>query len=143
MGGGSGGSGSGGRSGGGGGGSTNGDAGQPGEVVRAAQLEKDLRSGKISLEDAQKKEREVYRAQADAFFKEKDYAKSARLTKEYEAIQAVTSNFKIEQDAAKININWNKVGTKQGSSVRDDTSSGGRRSQDKAFLDRMKRYRSP
>lgn len=36
MGGGSGGSGSGGRSGGGGGGSTNGDAGQPGEVVRQA-----------------------------------------------------------------------------------------------------------
>lgn len=142
MGGGSGGSGSGGRSGGGGGG-TNGDAGQPGEVVRAAQLEKDLRAGKISLEDAQKKVREVYRAQADAFFKEKDYAKSARLTKEYEAIQAVTSNFKIEQDAAKININWNKVTTKQGSSVRDDTASGGRRSRDTDFLDRMKRYRSP
>lgn len=41
MGGGSGGSGSGGRSG--GGGSTNGDAGQPGEVVRAANRAKELR----------------------------------------------------------------------------------------------------
>lgn len=141
MSGGSGGSGSGGRSGGGGAG-TDGDAGQPGEVVRVAQLEKDLRSGKISLEDAQKKAREVYRAQADAFFKEKDYAKSARLTKEYEAIQEVTSRFEIAQ-AAKKPINWNKVTTKQGSSVRDDTASGGRVSRDKDFLDMMKRYRSP
>lgn len=143
MGGGSGGSGSGGRSGGGGGGSTNGDAGQPGEVYRAAQLEKDLQSGKISLEAAQTKEREVYRAGMDAFFKEKDYAKADALQKQYEAMHEVTQKIKLEREAAKININWNKVTTKQGSSVRDDTNSGGRVSRDKDFLDMMKRYRSP
>lgn len=141
MGGGSGGSGSGGRSG--GGGSTNGDAGQPGEVYRAAQLEKDLRSGKISLEAAQTKEREVYRAGRDAFFKEKDYAKAGALQKQYEAMHEVTQKIKLERDAAKININWNKVTTKQGSSARDDTNSGGRRSRDNDFLNMMKRYRSP
>ena len=120
MGGGSGGSGSGGRSG--GGGSTNGDAGQPGEVVRQANKANETPEERYNREMA-----EIYgtrkKRDSEAFIDKlmaEEKAKAAKKNKptRYERMQG-------------------------GSSSRDDTNSGGRRSRDKDFLDRMKRYKSP
>jgi hypothetical protein len=100
IGGGSGGSGSGGRSG--GGGSTNGDAGQPGELVRQAnQMLENLRSGKLSQRDAE--------AAADALLtasmKSKNPDEIRAIGKKYsaamDAIDAYKSGKAIETTATK------------------------------------------
>ncbi len=106
----------GGNSGGGGnGGRSNGGGGSPEE-----QLMSNLRSGKLSLEESVAAERAMDRAQSDAFFKEKNYTKSAELDKKYKAMHEVNEKFKSEQ-AAKKPINWSKVKSNPGgSSVRDD-----------------------
>lgn len=130
-----GGSGGGGRSGRGGGG----DAGQPGEVVRSSnQLLENLRSGKVSSEEATALERSLYRQSRDAFFKEKNYEKSRALEQKYNAVKAANDQYKGEQ-AAKKPINWSKVTTKPGgSSVRDEGPSG-RQMTNKEIQDRMKK----
>jgi len=86
-----------------------GDAGQPGEVVRAANLAKSVAE-----------ERAMYRASQDAFFKEKDYTKAKELENKYNAMHAANEKTKLEQATKKVNINWSKVGTKPGSSVREE-----------------------
>ena len=120
--GGSGGSGSGGRSGGSSGAGTDGDAGQPGEVVRQANKANETPEERYNREMA-----EIYgtrkKSDSEAFIDKlmaEEKAKAAKKNKptRYERMQG-------------------------GSSSRDDTNSGGRRSRDKDFLDRMKRYKSP
>ena len=122
MSGGSGGSGSGGRSGGSSGAGTDGDAGQPGEVVRQANKANETPEERYNREMA-----EIYgtrkKSDSEAFIDKlmaEEKAKAAKKNQptRYERMQG-------------------------GSSTRDDTNSGGRRSSDKDFLDRMKRYRSP
>ena len=125
-------SGGGGKPGRGGGG---GEQGTPSE-----QLMNNLRSGKLSLEESVAAERAMYRAQSDAFFKEKNYEKSAELDKKYKVMRDVNAKFKIEQDAARAGP-LRITGTRQGSSVRNDDNAGGRRDLTSDFAKRMAKER--
>lgn len=88
-----GGSGGSGRKSGGGGGSTNGDAGQPGEVYRAAQMLDNLRSGKLSLKDAE------FAADAllTASMKSRNFDETRKLNKKYTAAMDAIDAYKAER----------------------------------------------
>lgn len=93
----SGGGGSGGRSGGGGGG-TNGDAGQPGEVVRQAnQMLENMRSGKLSQKDAE--------AAADALLtasmKSRNPDETRAINKRFSAMMDAIDTYKAERGTLK------------------------------------------
>jgi predicted thioredoxin/glutaredoxin len=95
--GGSGGGGNGGRKGGGGAG-TNGDAGQPGEVVRQAnQMLENMRSGKLSQRDAE--------AAADAMLtasmKSRNFDETRALNKKYTAMMDAIDTYKAERGTLK------------------------------------------
>ncbi|MFA5376581.1 MAG: hypothetical protein WC455_12615 [Dehalococcoidia bacterium] len=126
----SGGGGSGGRS---GGGVGSGDASE--------QLMSNLKSGKLSIEESVAAERATYRASSDAFFKEKNYDKAGELEKRYKVMHEVNEKFKLEQAAKNVKIDWNKVTTRNGPSVRDDDNAGGRRDLTSDFAKRMAKMR--
>ena len=101
------------------------------------QLMNNLRIGKLSLADSEAAEKATYRASHDAFWA-KDYDRAGELENKYKVMRDANAAFKVEQEAKNRKTDWSKVKTRNGPSVRDDDSAGGRRDLNSDFVKRMK-----